>query len=81
MVYGIVAVVIGSIVDIVFYVRTERHSGFGPTVALVTGILGVMSGVMLLAYPTAGRVGVYAGFSHVVHCTVSPVCHIWMPYV
>lgn len=54
MVYGIVAVIIG-IVDIVFYVRTERHSGFGPTVALVTGILGVMSGVMLLAYPTAGK--------------------------
>ena len=54
MVYGIVAIITG-IADIVFYVRAERYTGFGPAVALVTGILGVMAGVMLLAYPTAGK--------------------------
>ena len=54
VIYGIVAVITGS-ADIVFYVRVERHTGFGPTVALVTGILSVMSGVMLLVYPGAGK--------------------------
>lgn len=54
VIYGAVAVVTG-IADIVFYVRIDRHTGFGPTVSLVTGVLSVMSGFMLLVYPGAGR--------------------------
>ena len=36
--YGFLAVITG-ISDIVFYAKTERYIGFGPTIALVAGIL------------------------------------------
>ena len=36
--YGFLAVITG-ISDIVFYAKTERYIGFGPTIALVTGEL------------------------------------------
>lgn len=51
---GIGAVSTG-IADIVFYMQVDRHTGFGPTIALITGVLSVMSGIMLLLYPDAGR--------------------------
>ncbi len=54
VVYGAIAVVMG-IADIMLYVRTERYTGFGPVVSLIAGILSVMSGVMLLIYPDAGK--------------------------
>ena len=54
VVYGIIAVVMG-VADIVLYVRAERYTGFGPIVSLISGILSVMSGVMLLIYPGAGK--------------------------
>ena len=54
MVYGVLAVATG-IMDIVFYARVERHTGFGPMTALVSGILSVMCGFMLLVYPSAGQ--------------------------
>ena len=44
-----------GIMDIVFYARVERHTGFGPMTALVSGILSVMCGFMLLVYPSAGQ--------------------------
>lgn len=50
---GAAAVVMG-VADIVLYVQVEHYTGFGPVVALVSGILSVMSGVMLLVYPRAG---------------------------
>ena len=53
-VYGILAVITG-ISDIVFYAKTERYIGFGPTIALVTGILSLLAGLMLLMYPNAGE--------------------------
>ncbi len=53
MVYGIIAVLTG-IADIVFYIKIDRHMGFLPTVSLISGLLSVMAGVMLLAYPAAG---------------------------
>ena len=53
MMYGVVAIVMG-VSDIVLYVRVERYTGFGPMVALIFGILSVMSGVMLIVYPDAG---------------------------
>lgn len=54
IIYGIMAVVTG-ISDIVFYAKTERYMGFGPTVALVSGILSILTGLMLLMYPNAGE--------------------------
>ena len=52
--YGLVAVITG-ISDLIFYVRTERYTGFGPAVSLISGIFSIMAGVMLLVYPGAGR--------------------------
>ncbi|HJD21664.1 MAG TPA: DUF308 domain-containing protein [Candidatus Gemmiger faecigallinarum] len=52
--FGIIAIVMG-VADIVLYVRVERFTGFGPIVSLISGILSVMSGIMLLVYPNAGR--------------------------
>ena len=52
--YGIIAVVTG-ISDIVFYVRAERFTGFGPTLSLISGIFSIMAGFMLLVYPNAGK--------------------------
>ena len=49
--YGIMAVVMG-ITDILLYVRMERYTGFGPVISLISGTLSVMSGIMLLVYPT-----------------------------
>ena len=50
--YGFLAVITG-ISDIVFYAKTERYIGFGPTIALVTGILSLLAGLMLLMYPAS----------------------------
>ncbi len=55
MLYGIMAIVVG-IIDILLYVRMERYTGFGPVVSLISGILSVMTGLMLLVYPTAGKI-------------------------
>ena len=52
--FGAIAIVMG-VADIVLYVRVERFTGFGPIVSLISGILSVMSGIMLLVYPNAGR--------------------------
>ena len=52
--YGIVAVTMG-IADILLYVRVEHFTGFGPIVSLISGALSVMTGVMLLVYPNAGK--------------------------
>lgn len=53
MLYGVIAVLTG-IVDIVFYVRFDRFTGFGPIVSLISGVLSVMVGFMLLVYPDVG---------------------------
>ena len=50
---GIAAIVMG-IADILLFVQVERFTGFGPSLSLVSGILSVMSGIMLLAYPRTG---------------------------
>ena len=44
-----------GIADILLYVRVERFTGFGPIVSLISGALSVMTGVMLLVYPNAGK--------------------------
>ena len=53
IVYGIFAIISG-IADIIFFVRTERYTGFGPTISLISGIFSIMAGFMLLVYPSAG---------------------------
>lgn len=45
--YGILAVGTG-IVDLIFYFKIERRTGFGPAAALVTGILSLLAGILLL---------------------------------
>ena len=52
MFFGLIALCIG-ILDIIFYVRTEEHIGFAPTIALISGCLSVLAGLMLLVYPGA----------------------------
>ena len=52
--YGAIAALTG-VADLILYVRVERYTGFGPMVSLISGILSVMSGVMLLVYPNAGK--------------------------
>ena len=52
--YGVFAMVMG-ISDILFYIRTERFTGFGPVVSLISGIFSIMAGVMLLVHPGAGK--------------------------
>lgn len=54
IVYGLIAVLMG-IKDIVFYVKVEKYTGFGPTIALISGILSVMAGVSIVIYPDAGK--------------------------
>ena len=52
-VYGLLALITG-IGDIVFYVKIQQHTGSGPVVSLVTGILSILAGVLLLFHPNAG---------------------------
>lgn len=51
--YGIAAVIMG-ILDIVLFIEMERYTGFGPMLALIAGVLSVMTGLMLVVYPEAG---------------------------
>ncbi len=54
-VYAVAAILSGAR-DIVFCCRTDRAVGFLPILALISGIVSVMTGIMLLAYPNAGAV-------------------------
>ncbi|MCD7821421.1 MAG: DUF308 domain-containing protein [Clostridiales bacterium] len=36
-------------------IRAERYTGFDPVVALITGIISVMTGMMLILYPDVGE--------------------------
>lgn len=75
-VYGILAVVTG-IADIVFYVKIERHTGFGPAISLVTGILSIFAGVLLLFNPGAGKWAMVILFPlwFITHC-ISRLTHL-----
>lgn len=54
VIYAIAAIISGSR-DIVFCCRTERAVGFLPAIALIAGIVSIMTGIMLLANPNSGR--------------------------
>ena len=66
MVYGVLAVATG-IMDIVFYARVERHTGFGPMTALVSGILSVMCGLHAAGLSLCRAVGHDPAVPVVVH--------------
>ncbi|HJA93064.1 MAG TPA: DUF308 domain-containing protein [Candidatus Eisenbergiella merdipullorum] len=47
LLYGIVALVSG-IIDIVFYIKLEQRTGFGPALSLVGGILSIIASLLIL---------------------------------
>lgn len=51
--YGIAAVVMG-VTDIILFIEVERYTGFGPLLSLISGVLSVMTGLMLVVQPGAG---------------------------
>lgn len=67
--YGILAVISG-IADIAFYVKLERHTGFGPVVALIVGILNVMLGFFLIMNSEVGALAAAILFPiwFIAHC-------------
>ena len=75
-VYGIMAVITG-ICDIVIYIKEARFTGFGPAVALVSGILSMMTGIALLAHPGLAEwiVGLLFPLWFLAHC-VSRLAHL-----
>lgn len=68
--YGILAVISG-VADIAFYVRLERHTGFCPVVALITGILNIMLGFFLIMNSEIGAMTAALLFPiwFIAHCT------------
>lgn len=79
IVYGILALLMG-IGDIVMYIRASRFTGFVPMLSLVSGILSVMSGIMLITYPGAGAlvIGVLFPLWFITHCTARLARLEWM---
>ena len=74
--YGIAAVVMG-VSDILLYIRVDRYTGFGPILSLISGILSVMSRVMLLVYPRIGTLVLTILFPiwFIAHC-ISRLTHM-----
>ena len=73
---GIAAIIMG-IADILLFVQVGRFIGFGPSLSLVSGILSVMSGIMLLAYPRTGVIMLTILFPiwFIAHC-ISRLSHL-----
>lgn len=69
IVYAIAAIVSG-IVDIVFYARLNRRTGFAPVLMLLSGILSVIVGIMLFFNISAGTVALSILFPiwFIIHC-------------
>ncbi len=74
--YGIAAVITG-ICDIVIYIKEERFTGFGPAVSLISGILSIMTGIALLAYPGIAEwvVAILFPLWFITHC-ISRLAHV-----
>ena len=69
VIYGVFALVTG-IEDIIFYIKMSQHTGFGPTISLITGVLSIMVGGMLLVHPYAGTriVAILFPIWFIAHC-------------
>ena len=74
--YGIAAVVMG-VADIILYIEVERYTGFGPILSLISGVLSVMSGLMLVVYPDTGKLILTILFPlwFIAHC-ISRLTHL-----
>ena len=74
--YGIVAVIMG-VADIILFIEVERYTGLGPTLSLISGILSVMSGLMLVVYPATGVLVLTVLFPiwFIAHC-ISRLAHL-----
>ncbi len=74
--YGVMATVTG-ITDIIFYAKTERYIGFAPCVALITGVLSVITGLAMMAYPHIGEliVTLLLPLWFIAH-SLSKLCHL-----
>ncbi len=59
--YAIAAIITG-ICDIVFYVKAAQYTGFGPIVSLVSGVVSMMTGMLLIAHPMLGERIIYLLF-------------------
>jgi len=69
IIYGLVSIITG-IADIVFYVKLERRTGFGPSVSLIAGILSILAGLLILLSPGAGKwmFAVFFPIWFIAHC-------------
>lgn len=76
VIYGLIAIISG-ISDVVFFVKTERYTGFGPTIALISGVFSIMAGFMLLVYPNAGKwvMALLLPIWFIAHC-ISRLAHL-----
>lgn len=76
IIFGLAAVAMG-VADILLYIQLERFLGFGPVLSLVSGIISVMAGIMLLAFPAAGAMALTLLFPiwFIAHC-VSWLSHL-----
>lgn len=74
--YGLLAIVTG-IADIVFCVKMDRHTGFGPVVALISGILSILTGLLMMVYPGAATWALVLLFPlwFIMHC-ISRLTHL-----
>lgn len=77
-IYGLLAIITG-VCDIIFYIKTERYTGFAPIIALISGILSVMAGAVLLAHPEMGKwiLSVLFPLWFIAHC-ISRLTHLNM---
>ena len=66
LVYGVFALV-----------KMERHTGFGPVVALVSGILSVIAGLLVMVYPSAAAwaLTIFFPLWFIMHC-ISRLTHL-----
>lgn len=69
VIYGISALVSG-ISDMVSVGKWGTATGFVPFASLITGMLGVLAGVMLIAFPNAGKfvLGLLLPIWFIAHC-------------
>lgn len=67
--YGMMSLITG-IVDIVIYIKLERHTGFGPVVALISGVFSIMAGILILLFPGTGKwvLALYFPIWFIAHC-------------
>ena len=57
--------------------KMERHTGFGPVVALVSGILSVIAGLLVMVYPGAAAwaLTIFFPLWFIMHC-ISRLTHL-----